>query len=146
MLFVQASDLGNLEVPGQTRCFLKTKSTFSKLLEQNSTFSETRRSQAEHCRTTPQRGGLLWAYKAEGGRQRLKALPLTSFKPLPPLSLAGRTKRPSYYRAAPKGAPLLPLERVLVLLDAQLVQRDVVGLLPLMYFAIVASFRPTVDT
>ena len=45
------------------------------------------------------------------------------------MTLAGRTKRPSYYPAAPKGAPLPPLEGVLVLLDAQLVQGDVVGLL-----------------
>ena len=47
------------------------------------------------------------------------------------MSLAGRTKRPSYCRQPLKGAaPYLPLlERVLVLLDAELVQRDVVGLL-----------------
>ena len=46
--------------------------------------------------------------------------------------------------ACPRALP--PLERVLVVLDAQFVQGDVRGLLPLTYFATVASFSPTVDT
>ena len=72
---------------------------------------------------------MLRAYKAEGHRQRLKALPLTSFKPYRPCLSRAAQSGPRTTGQPLKGLPLLPLERILVLLDAQLVQRDVVGLL-----------------
>ena len=90
---------------------------------------------------------MLWAYKAEGGRQRLKALPLTSFKPYRPCLSAGRTKRPSYYTGQPlKGLPYFLLNGSSYSLTLNLSSAMSWASCSLMYFAIVASFRPTVDT
>ncbi len=71
--------------------------------------------------TTLQKGGLLTAYKAEGYRAASQGAALVS---------RGSHKAAFVLPAAPKRGRSLPLlERVLALLDAELVQRDVVGLL-----------------
>ena len=90
--------------------------------------------------------GLLWAYKAEGGRQRLKALPLTSFKPYRPCLSRAAQSGPRTTGQPLKGLPYFLLNGSSYSLTLNLSSAMSWASCSLMYFAIVASFRPTVDT
>ena len=80
--------------------------------------------------TTLQKGGLLTAYKAEDYRAASQGAALRFVQGATALVSRGPHKAAFVLPAAPKRGRSLPLlERVLVLLDAELVQRDVVGLL-----------------
>ena len=80
--------------------------------------------------TTLQKGGLLTAYKAEGYRAASQGAALRFVQGATALVSRGPHKAAFVLPAAPKRGRSLPLlERILALLDAELVQRDVVGLL-----------------